>query len=273
MELFCESCDEAVCSTCCVVTHKDHRVSELLVVAEREKAKIQATSAEYQGHLGRVLEAQADVQKKAAAFSTSLAAARRDIETRRDEIIQATIASSEAALQSLRHHEEAAMKEYGGHLEALYSKQLACQSCIAQCERVVEVAASLELLDISRELQESLRRFGHGELVQAPKKEVSLEIIRETLARRVPACFEVHMSSSPVSGAFDFSNLSNMSFVAQKNAIGEALYPLIHQQQPALAGKITGMLLEMDNAELLLLLESPDSLSGKIEEAMQVLLF
>ena len=143
-------------------------------------------------------------------------------------------------------------------------------------KEVAEVAASLELLDISRELQESLRCFGHGELVRAPKKEVSLEpveIIRETLARRVPACFEVHMSSSPVSGAFDFSNLSNMSFVAQKNAIGEALYPLIHQQQPVLAGKITGMLLELDNAELLLLLESPDSLSGKIEEAMQVLLF
>lgn len=57
----------------------------------------------------------------------------------------------------------------------------------------------------------------------------------------------------------------------QKNMIGERLYPLIHQLQPILAGKITGMLLEFDNAELLNLLETPKDLKKRVNEAIEVL--
>ncbi|XP_028625567.1 polyadenylate-binding protein 1-like [Grammomys surdaster] len=57
----------------------------------------------------------------------------------------------------------------------------------------------------------------------------------------------------------------------QKQMIGERLYSLIHDACASLTGKITGMLLEMDNLELLLLLESPESLHAKIEEAVAVL--
>lgn len=71
----------------------------------------------------------------------------------------------------------------------------------------------------------------------------------------------------------DFSEalLATQDPVQQKNMIGEKLYPLIFNRQPELAGKITGMLLEMDNGELLHLIESPDSLTSKVDEAITVL--
>ena len=53
--------------------------------------------------------------------------------------------------------------------------------------------------------------------------------------------------------------------------IGESLFPQVANLQPDLAGKITGMLLEMDNSELLLLIESPDALEAKVDEAVEVL--
>jgi hypothetical protein len=46
--------------------------------------------------------------------------------------------------------------------------------------------------------------------------------------------------------------------------LGERIFPLIQQMQPDLAGKITGMLLEIDNTELLHMLESRESLKAKV---------
>merc|ERR1719330_1674708 len=60
----------------------------------------------------------------------------------------------------------------------------------------------------------------------------------------------------------------------QKQMLGERLFPLIQRMFPDLAGmsgKITGMLLEIDNAELVHMLEDQGSLKGKVEEAVAVL--
>jgi len=57
----------------------------------------------------------------------------------------------------------------------------------------------------------------------------------------------------------------------QKQMLGERLFPLIQCMYPQLTGKITGMLLEIDNSELLHMLEHNESLKAKVEEAVAVL--
>uniref|UniRef100_A0A667Y2M3 Polyadenylate-binding protein n=1 Tax=Myripristis murdjan TaxID=586833 RepID=A0A667Y2M3_9TELE len=59
------------------------------------------------------------------------------------------------------------------------------------------------------------------------------------------------------------SVLAAAPLMDQKQLLGERLYPLIQALHPNLAGKITGMLLEIDNSELLHMLESPESLHSK----------
>ena len=57
----------------------------------------------------------------------------------------------------------------------------------------------------------------------------------------------------------------------QKNLLGFTLFPRITELAPSCAGKVTGMLLEMDNKELLALVDHPKSLKAKVAEAVAVL--
>ncbi|RWW45151.1 hypothetical protein BHE74_00049034 [Ensete ventricosum] len=53
--------------------------------------------------------------------------------------------------------------------------------------------------------------------------------------------------------------------------LGEKLYPLVDQLEHGHAAQVTGMLLEMDQTQVLHLLESPEDLKAKVAEAVGVL--
>ncbi|KAG5251249.1 polyadenylate-binding protein [Salix suchowensis] len=65
--------------------------------------------------------------------------------------------------------------------------------------------------------------------------------------------------------------LANATSEQQRTMLGESLYPLVDQLEHDSAAKVTGMLLEMDQTEVLHLLESPEALKAKVAEAMEVL--
>ncbi|KAG8343211.1 RNA recognition motif (a k a RRM RBD or RNP domain) Poly adenylate binding protein unique domain [Trypanosoma vivax] len=65
--------------------------------------------------------------------------------------------------------------------------------------------------------------------------------------------------------------LANLTPEQQKNVLGERLYNHIVRVNPSVAAKVTGMLLEMDNSEILNLLDTPGLLDTKVQEALEVL--
>ncbi|XP_065347000.1 polyadenylate-binding protein 1-like [Cloeon dipterum] len=65
--------------------------------------------------------------------------------------------------------------------------------------------------------------------------------------------------------------LEGVSVEERRNMIGNRMFHLIHNMYPQSASKITGMLLEIDNAELLHMLNNHENLKIKAEEAFMVL--
>ncbi|XP_020605281.1 E3 ubiquitin-protein ligase UBR5-like, partial [Orbicella faveolata] len=91
---------------------------------------------------------------------------------------------------------------------------------------------------------------------------------------------DVRRQLSADARAFHFSGSSSAdgedadgdSLPYHRKSLGERLYPRVHALQPSLASKITGMLLELSPAQLLLLLASEDTLRQRVEEAVELLL-
>ncbi|PWN35438.1 polyadenylate binding protein [Meira miltonrushii] len=65
--------------------------------------------------------------------------------------------------------------------------------------------------------------------------------------------------------------LANAGPEEQKQMLGEAIYPKIAASHSELAGKLTGMILELPVSELLHLLEDTEALDAKVAEALDVL--
>jgi polyadenylate-binding protein len=76
-------------------------------------------------------------------------------------------------------------------------------------------------------------------------------------------------------GTINLATLARMEKSDQKQAIGEQLYPKVKAlvMSDEKAGKITGMLLELDNEDLLSILEpmADKNLRAKVDEAALVL--
>lgn len=86
-----------------------------------------------------------------------------------------------------------------------------------------------------------------------------------------PSARPARPQTSPSQPALTAAALANAGPEEQKQMLGEAIYPKISASQPELAGKLTGMILELPVSELLHLIEDTEALDAKVSEALEVL--
>lgn len=119
------------------------------------------------------------------------------------------------------------------------------------------------------------RNFEYAERVRNPQRMAAPQIPQQNMVPTVQRPPDVVGVQFPGGGesqtSLTIKALAAAPEEQKKQMIGEHIFPLIKKVKPTLAGKITGMLLEMDNGELLHLIESEEALREKIDEAMQVL--
>ncbi|EPS71718.1 hypothetical protein M569_03039, partial [Genlisea aurea] len=95
---------------------------------------------------------------------------------------------------------------------------------------------------------------------------VVTQSVTGSVAPELPISSSISLSKATLASA-----LASASPESQRVMLGEQLYPLVEQIERSNARKVTGMLLEMDQTEVLHLIESPDALKKKVGEAMDVL--
>ncbi|XVE76070.1 hypothetical protein DITRI_Ditri12bG0143300 [Diplodiscus trichospermus] len=121
----------------------------------------------------------------------------------------------------------------------------------------------------------ALLQGGSHSILNVPQLQQPSQTIASSKDQKGASAFPQAASDSVAALSQGSEMLSSMLAASspeqQKTILGERLYPLIQKSKPDLVPKITGMLLEMDKSELLLLLESPESLAAKVEEAAEVL--
>ncbi|XP_014675920.1 PREDICTED: E3 ubiquitin-protein ligase UBR5-like [Priapulus caudatus] len=97
------------------------------------------------------------------------------------------------------------------------------------------------------------------------RRALQRERSKERTSRRTTLSYDARTFVAPGEG-------ENEHLPEDKRQLGERLYPKVQALRPTLAGKITGMLLELSPAQLLLLLASEDSLMGRVEEAVEIIM-
>ncbi|KAJ0231995.1 Polyadenylate-binding protein 5 [Hirschfeldia incana] len=124
-------------------------------------------------------------------------------------------------------------------------------------------------------MQQGMRYMGgagnvrSGTVASAPQGNVSLPLDASSAISHNASQNPLKAPLLPISKLT--SALALTSPANHPQILGEQLFPLVEKQEPVHTAKVIGMLLQMDQAEILHLLESPEALKVKVSEALNAL--
>ena len=102
--------------------------------------------------------------------------------------------------------------------------------------------------------------------------QMTLETTKQDLERHQRAFLDPPVRSKhSQSSQFDEKVLQNIPNEEQKQILGEEIFPFIYDEYPKLAKKLTGMILELPNQELIRCINSPQVLSEYLNNAVKTL--
>ncbi|KAA6376997.1 MAG: hypothetical protein EZS28_027476, partial [Streblomastix strix] len=108
---------------------------------------------------------------------------------------------------------------------------------------------------------------------QPPLSQPKQKVIPPPIQPQPPTVFQDLINNGIKLGPIfvDIQQLNSMAVEEQKQNLGEYLFVQIQKMDEPNAGKITGMLLELDTQDLVKLLQDPLELFSKVQEAQKVL--
>ncbi len=111
-----------------------------------------------------------------------------------------------------------------------------------------------------------LQGFGSIGLGATPNSSLLANAFATTASSTFP---QPQLSATAIAPGLTPAYLASLPRAQQKNILGEQLYKLISATNPSQAGKITGMLLELDTSEVLHLIDTPAALTDRVSEASE----
>lgn len=281
MSICCGDCEIPICETCLLPEHSGHRVISISHLIKQKEPKVKAKYSKissqlpkYENKLREIKRRREKIEESSrflkAEIEMHFRSLQSKIEVKKTKLLKDVCEKNTAIIDKLKTHEDS-FENYVKSMKTFmndFKSKLPCESFIlfGDC-------------NVSASMPEYFPRIIFPELLQY-ERELNNEASLNSLCGRISVgnthqnCTtrDFRLPCHRAKGSpLNASDLAQYPSSEQKQMLGEHLYPLISLMMSKLTGKITGMLLELNNAKLLEMLKCRELLEANVKDAIVAL--